>query len=33
VLWVTIVLVILAKIPVVQRIGRHLTGRAAAPAG
>jgi len=25
--------VILAKIPVVQRIGRHLTGRAAAPAG
>jgi putative tricarboxylic transport membrane protein len=33
VLWVTILLVILAKIPVVQRIGRQLTGRAAAPAG
>jgi TctA family transporter len=33
VLWVTIVLVIAAKIPIVQRIARQLTGRAAAPAG
>jgi len=32
VLWITIVLVILFKIPLLQRLGRRLTGRAAAPA-